>query len=353
MEICVIQDGRLATAEVSVSPTGDTTFNGQPISTAFANSSDHAIWATWFMANEPITYQHHSYIKYGLPRVLNIGDVDRAGAYRGVDVFVERGIASTEVLYLPLTPFCEFQPYQRESRAVAVTDERRPPKRALLLPGAANPTYRSVQSQTQVSDGSGATQFHIGTIESQLPKRFREGKTSLVTFMLMNAPPARRGVEISIDTVQAVSLGRIVSVPESTLVVTDTTTQSPAMRLSLSTDSVDGPAFAIVPQQSSDLQPIRPSMPARWSFRVTPLKGGPQNLYVTLELDDSLGRTPLRTIPKLIQVEVDTMWEMKHWILANVPLMLTAVIIPFITWLGTRVFKKGRPRWQSRFFKNK
>jgi hypothetical protein len=45
--------------------------------------------------------------------VLGVNEVARMGDYMGVPVFGEAGATgATEVIYLPVRPGCEFQPYQ-------------------------------------------------------------------------------------------------------------------------------------------------------------------------------------------------------------------------------------------------
>ena len=114
MTVCVVQNGALSTVTGTYNPsTGDTT--GLPTMEANAQS------ATWFINNEPITFNGHRYVKYGLPRVLNVGDVNNIGTFEGVPVFAEPSAATPqEVIYVPVGSRCEFQPYQIERKAGAV-----------------------------------------------------------------------------------------------------------------------------------------------------------------------------------------------------------------------------------------
>ena len=63
-------------------------------------------------------------MKYGLPRVLGVNEVTRTADFMGVPVFAEAGAtAATEVVYVPVRPGCEFQPYQLEVKVGGVRGE--------------------------------------------------------------------------------------------------------------------------------------------------------------------------------------------------------------------------------------
>jgi hypothetical protein len=119
IQVCVVENGTLRnmTAQYNTQ-TGDTTMNGQRFSPSMTG---YAAGATWFINNEPVTMMGRRYVKYGLPRVLGVNEVTRVGEYMGVSVFAETGAMGTpEVLYVPVRPGCEFQPYQTEVKAGAV-----------------------------------------------------------------------------------------------------------------------------------------------------------------------------------------------------------------------------------------
>jgi hypothetical protein len=83
-----------------------------PASIPLAAESHVAMSEAWYEYHEPIVFMGHRYIKYGLPRMLQSGDVTRLGSYRRVGVYVETGVTGfLEVIYVPVTP-TEFQPYQ-------------------------------------------------------------------------------------------------------------------------------------------------------------------------------------------------------------------------------------------------
>jgi hypothetical protein len=121
IRVCVVENGSLReiTAQYNTQ-TGDSTYNGQPIPA----SVGYAAGATWYINNEPITVGGRRYVRYGLPRVLGVNEVTRTADYQGVSVFSEAGAQGTpEVLYIPVRPGCEFQPYQLEVKAGGVRGE--------------------------------------------------------------------------------------------------------------------------------------------------------------------------------------------------------------------------------------
>ena len=113
IRVCVVESGRLAEVSAQYNPaTGDTTVAGRTFASAYPAGRDYAAGALWFVNSETITVGGRSFVKYGLPRVLGVTEVSRSGEHQGVPVFVEAGAGSAaEVLYLPVRPGCEFQPY--------------------------------------------------------------------------------------------------------------------------------------------------------------------------------------------------------------------------------------------------
>lgn len=121
VRVCVVQDGNLTEVTARYNTTrGDTTYNGQPFSTAFPATTGYAANAGWYINNEAITFNNRRYVKYGLPRVLGVTEVSRAGEVQGVSVFSEGGNMNAEVIYVPVRPGCEFQPYQTEIKTGGV-----------------------------------------------------------------------------------------------------------------------------------------------------------------------------------------------------------------------------------------
>jgi hypothetical protein len=121
VRVCVVQDGNLTEVTAQYNQTrGDTTVNGTPFSTAYPATTGYAANAGWFINNEAITFNNRRYVKYGLPRVLGVTEVSRAGEVQGVSVFSEGGNMNAEVIYVPVRPGCEFQPYQTEIKTGGV-----------------------------------------------------------------------------------------------------------------------------------------------------------------------------------------------------------------------------------------
>jgi hypothetical protein len=123
--VCVVQNGALSNVTAQYNrTTGDTTVNGQDFAMAYPATTGYAAGATWYINNEGITINGRRYVKYGLPRVLGVNEVTRVADYMGVPVFAETGgSASSEVLYIPVRPGCEFQPYQYEVKTGGVRGE--------------------------------------------------------------------------------------------------------------------------------------------------------------------------------------------------------------------------------------
>ena len=121
IQVCVIQDGNLASVAAMYNPAaGDTTVNGQPFATAYPTGAQYGANATWYINNEPVTFQNRRFVRYGLPRVLGVNEVTRVGDFQGVPIFAEAGQTRPDVVYVPVRPGCEFQPYQVETKTGSV-----------------------------------------------------------------------------------------------------------------------------------------------------------------------------------------------------------------------------------------
>jgi hypothetical protein len=119
IQLCVVRDGAVVRVPAQRNPaTGDTTVAGEPF-TAALPSGESAAAAAWFLADEPVVFAGRRFVKFGLPRVLDAGQVTRAGEFRGVGVFVAPG-ERIDVVYLPTGAGCEFQPYELEAKVGAV-----------------------------------------------------------------------------------------------------------------------------------------------------------------------------------------------------------------------------------------
>ncbi len=107
---------------IYVPATGDTmvVVNGSrtPFAMAYpATASVYAGNATWFINNDAVTLNSRQYVKFGVPRVISSGELTRVADYNGVSVFAETGAtAPYDVVYVPIRPGCEFQPYQMRTQ---------------------------------------------------------------------------------------------------------------------------------------------------------------------------------------------------------------------------------------------
>lgn len=109
---CVVRHGELVLVPLEYNTrSGDSTFQGVPLAQAFPLDSTYA--AAWYQDNEPIRLDGRLFVRYGDPRVLGVWELTPVGEYRGVRVFAAAGgHLPPEVVYLPVRPGCEFQPYQ-------------------------------------------------------------------------------------------------------------------------------------------------------------------------------------------------------------------------------------------------
>jgi len=124
IQVCVVQDGNLTSVNAMYNAsTNDTTVNGQPFASAHPMGAQYAGNATWYINNEPVMFQGRRFVKYGLPRVLGVSEVTRMGEFQGVSLFAEMGQTRPEVVYVPVRPGCEFQPYQVETKTGSVRGE--------------------------------------------------------------------------------------------------------------------------------------------------------------------------------------------------------------------------------------
>jgi hypothetical protein len=124
LQVCVLQDGRLADVVTDYNPvTGDTLVGGRPFGEAFPpHAPGYAASASWMVLNEPIPFRGYTYIKYGRPRVYAVRAVERMGEYQGTVLFTEAGTGDRlpGILLVPVRPGCEFQTYQTSFEGNAV-----------------------------------------------------------------------------------------------------------------------------------------------------------------------------------------------------------------------------------------
>jgi hypothetical protein len=70
----------------------------------------------WYGDAREITVGGQRYLRYGLPRTLGPGAVDRVGDHLGVPIYVERGVAAPEGVYLAHGVDCTYQEYRPVQR---------------------------------------------------------------------------------------------------------------------------------------------------------------------------------------------------------------------------------------------
>lgn len=181
-------------------------------------------------------------------------------------------------------------------------------------------------------------EIFLGGIETRLPKRFREGRPSPVIVSLLEAPPAVRTITIVVDTLRYEGGPAPIIEPETIAVTLDTTSMSRRVRVTLHFDTVNGPAFTIDRHHGAAEQTIRATVPARWSFQVTPLKAGPQKLFIALDLLPETGETHLGTIIKEINVQVDSWWRVRRWFRVNIaPILVGSILLPLLGFIGKKL----------------
>lgn len=117
LRVCVIRDGELAEVSADYSIiSGDTLYQGLPLSHTFPLTGEYAGVAGWYVHNEPITFHGVRWIRYGVPRQLRIDELTRVGEYDDVGVYLEAGqTVPADYIYLPARPGCVFETYTRSA----------------------------------------------------------------------------------------------------------------------------------------------------------------------------------------------------------------------------------------------
>lgn len=122
---CVIDNGELKSVSVDYDPaTGNRSIvvNGAKkdfYSVYPKEGTSYAAKATWYINSERISFNALPYVKYGLPRVLGTTEIEKTGAYKGINIYREAGTKGTpEVIYIPARQGCEFQPYQLDCQSL-------------------------------------------------------------------------------------------------------------------------------------------------------------------------------------------------------------------------------------------
>lgn len=118
----VVNPGQLQSVAIKYDPVSRDTIviaTGRSFPQSFSRNVHFATDRLWYTNNEPIVFGRMRYIKYGMPRVLGVGDVVLLGTTDLVWVFAEPSAdrRHPEVIYLPTSAECEFQPYQIERKS--------------------------------------------------------------------------------------------------------------------------------------------------------------------------------------------------------------------------------------------
>jgi hypothetical protein len=117
IEVCVLHRGKLLNVRAERLATGDTVVGGRPFSEVYADTGQYARTRIWYVNSETIDYDPFDicFVRYGLPRVVERDSLARIGEWRGVPVFREASSDTPPlVVYVPVSPGCEMQPYQTE-----------------------------------------------------------------------------------------------------------------------------------------------------------------------------------------------------------------------------------------------
>ncbi len=114
--MCVITAaGEIQTVEATFRPQqGDTLIQGRPFREVHSpDQPQYAAGQTWFIQDQEIRVRNQAYVKFGVPRIIQPGELTRFDMFQTVPVFVAPGAPTPpDVIYVPVRPGCEFQPYQ-------------------------------------------------------------------------------------------------------------------------------------------------------------------------------------------------------------------------------------------------
>lgn len=116
IRICVVDGNRLRDVDaIYIAARGDTVVvvDGQrrPFGSVYPASG--AGYAQIQSESGVITVSDREYVRFGVPRVIPSTQIEWVGESDGVGLYTQTGSqAPHEVLYLPLRPGCEFQPYR-------------------------------------------------------------------------------------------------------------------------------------------------------------------------------------------------------------------------------------------------
>lgn len=117
---CVRRDGALVRVMGTEDARGDTLVDGRPLRAVHPDTAGTATGKAW-LSGGTVRLGGTDYVTFGLPRVLQPGDAVRVGAWDGVDLYAAPDAGATpDVVYVPVRPGCEFQPFQRTEAVLRV-----------------------------------------------------------------------------------------------------------------------------------------------------------------------------------------------------------------------------------------
>jgi hypothetical protein len=114
--VCVVRRARSRNVTATYNPaTGDTMVMNQRFSTRYpVTTPTYASGANWFVQTDGMRFMNRDYVRFGVSRLITTpAQLTRVGEFQGTPIFAEAGATTPHsVLYVPLRPGCEFQPYQ-------------------------------------------------------------------------------------------------------------------------------------------------------------------------------------------------------------------------------------------------
>jgi hypothetical protein len=114
VRLCIVRGGGLAEVDARVDvASGDTLLDGVRF-TAGGTEAGYAAGQRWFVEGVPLMQGGRSWVRVGLPRIVQPADLRRVGEHQGVPLFAPADEDPATTLYVPVRPGCEFQPYGRQ-----------------------------------------------------------------------------------------------------------------------------------------------------------------------------------------------------------------------------------------------
>lgn len=119
IRVCVVEGTTLTEVDALYLPAeGDTVVMRNGMRRDFADAyptvaPSYAAGESWFLADDAVRVQNREYVKFGVPRIVPPTQLTRVADHNGVGLYAETGTSAPyQVLYIPLRPGCQFQPYQ-------------------------------------------------------------------------------------------------------------------------------------------------------------------------------------------------------------------------------------------------